>query len=166
MQTHMQRHRFSTAFGDCAVAWDQRGLLSFSLAGSDLPEPAETFPPSWLTALIEAVQRHLGGEFQTFADAPYVFSIVTDFERRVYVAALAIVPGVTRSYGELATTLGLPAGSARAVAAALGANPWPLLVPCHRIVGADGGMTGFSGPGGIRTKTRLLALEGALLLSE
>jgi methylated-DNA-[protein]-cysteine S-methyltransferase len=166
MQTHMQRHRFSTAFGDCALAWDQRGLLGFSLPGSDLPELSEALPPPWLTALVEAVQRHLGGDFQTFADAPYVFSIVTDFERRVYAAALAIAPGVTRSYGELATTLGLPAGSARAVAAALGANPWPLLVPCHRIVGADGGMTGFSGPGGIRTKTRLLALEGALLLSE
>ena len=78
----------------------------------------------------------------------------------------ADVLAIRREASRIRVSLGLPAGSARAVAAALGANPWPLLVPCHRIVGADGGMTGFSGPGGIRTKTRLLALEGALLLSE
>ena len=60
--------------------------------------------------------------------------------------------------------LGLPPGASRAVAAALGANPWPLLIPCHRIIGANGKMTGFSGPGGIATKIRLLTLEGTQLI--
>ncbi len=166
MQTHMHRHRFSTALGDCAMTWDNNGLLGFTLPGGDLPAATDEPPPPWLTALVPRVQQHLGGDLQTFADAPYVFATVTDFERRVYELSLAIPPGETRSYGQLASALSLPPGGSRAVAAALGANPWPLLVPCHRIVGAGGHMTGFSGPGGIRTKTRLLALEGALLLSE
>ncbi len=166
MQTHMRRHRFPTALGDCAMTWDDTGLLGFTLPGGDLPAATTESPPPWLTALIARVQQHLAGKLQTFSDAPCAFATVTDFERRVYELALAIPPGETRSYGELAAALSLPRGSARAVAAALGANPWPLLVPCHRIVGADGRMTGFSGPGGVRTKTRLLALEGAQLISE
>lgn len=117
MQTHMHRHRFPTAYGDCAVTRDQRGLLGFTLPGGDLPDPAAILLPVWLLPLVDGVQRHLGGELQAFGDAPYVFSAVTDFERRVYVAALGISPGVTQSYGELAAALGLPAGSARAVAA-------------------------------------------------
>lgn len=166
MQTHMRRHRFPTALGDCAMTWNDTGLLGFTLPGGDLPATTAETPPPWLTALIIRVQQHLAGKLQTFSDAPYAFANVTDFERRVYELSLAIPPGETRSYGELAAALSLPPGGARAVAAALGANPWPLLVPCHRIVGADGCMTGFSGPGGIRTKTRLLALEGAQLISE
>jgi methylated-DNA-[protein]-cysteine S-methyltransferase len=166
MQTHMHRHRFPTAFGDCAMAWNDTGLLSFSLPGGDLPAANSEPPPPWLVTLIARVQAHLTGQLQIFKDAPYAFSQVTDFERRVYEISIIIPPGTTRSYGELAAELSLPPGGSRAVAAALGANPWPLLVPCHRIIGADGRMTGFSGPGGIRTKTRLLALEGAQLISE
>jgi methylated-DNA-[protein]-cysteine S-methyltransferase len=166
MQTHMHRHRFPTALGDCAMAWDDTGLLSFSLPGGDLPTANSEPPPVWLVTLVARVQAHLTGQLQIFNDVPYAFAKVTDFERRVYEVSLAIPPGTTRSYGQLAAELSLPPGGSRAVAAALGANPWPLLVPCHRIIGADGRMTGFSGPGGIRTKTRLLALEGAQLISE
>jgi methylated-DNA-[protein]-cysteine S-methyltransferase len=166
MQTHMRRHRFPTALGDCALAWDDTVLLGFTLPGGDLPSATTEPPPPWLNALAARVQQHLAGQLQTFAAVPYAFGTVTAFERRVYELALAIPPGSTRSYGELAAALSLPPGGSRAVAAALGANPWPLLVPCHRIVGAAGRMTGFSGPGGIRTKTRLLALEGAQLISE
>ena len=164
MQTHMRRLRFPTALGDCAIAWDAARLIGFTLPGGDFSSPAAEPPPPWLTALVARVQQHLAGDLQTFADAPYAFGTVTAFERRVYAVALAIPPGHTRNYGELASALALPPGGSRAVAAALGANPWPLLVPCHRIIGADGKMTGFSGPGGIATKTRLLALEGAQLL--
>ena len=70
------------------------------------------------------------------------------------------------SYGQLAAAIGQPAAAARAVGTALAENPWPLLVPCHRFIGADGRMTGFSAPGGIKTKLRLLALEGAELFAE
>jgi methylated-DNA-[protein]-cysteine S-methyltransferase len=74
--------------------------------------------------------------------------------------------GRTCTYGDLAALLGEPPGSSRAIGAALGANPWPLIVPCHRIVGAKDRLTGFSAPGGVRTKARLLAIEGAQLLAE
>ena len=75
-------------------------------------------------------------------------------------------PGTIKSYGQIAEALGLGAAGARAVGVALATNPWPLVVPCHRVVAANGKMTGFSAPGGIRTKTRLLAIEGSELLSE
>lgn len=94
----------------------------------------------------------------------FAFQRVTEFQRRVYLQTLAIRAGLTSTYGEISSALGLPPGASRAVAAALGANPWPLLIPCHRIIGADGKMTGFSGPGGIATKIRLLTLEGTQLI--
>jgi methylated-DNA-[protein]-cysteine S-methyltransferase len=84
----------------------------------------------------------------------------TPFERAVW-AELAKIPfGETRSYGEIARTLGRP-GAARAVGRANGANPLPIVVPCHRVIGADGSLTGFGG--GLDVKSRLLELEGAAL---
>ena len=148
------------------MTWDDTGLLSFSLLGDDLPTANSEPPPIWLATLVARVQAHLTGQLQIFKDVPYAFANVTAFERRVYELSIIIPPGATRSYGELTAELLLPPGGSRAVAAALGANPWPLLVPCHRILGADGRMTGFSGPGAIRTATRFLALAGAPLISE
>ncbi len=91
---------------------------------------------------------------------------VTPFQRDVYVAALGVKPGETWSYGQLTVAIGQPISAARAVGTALGQNPWPLLVPCHRFIGADGKMTGLSSPGGISTKLKLLALEGSQLFAE
>jgi methylated-DNA-[protein]-cysteine S-methyltransferase len=82
------------------------------------------------------------------------------FQRRVYEAARAIPPGETLSYGEVAARLGAP-GSARAVGQALGRNPFAIVVPCHRVLAAGGKAGGFSANGGVATKLRLLALEGA-----
>ena len=109
------------------------------------------------------MQRHLAGELQDFADLAYDWSIVTDFQRRVLRAVLAVQPGRTATYGDLARTIGAKPGAARAIGGAVGANPWPLLIPCHRILGAGGKLTGYSGPGGLATKARLLALEGVEL---
>ncbi len=86
---------------------------------------------------------------------------ITEFHRRVFATARAIAPGNTITYGELARRLGTP-GAARAVGQALGANPFPIVVPCHRIVAADGSLGGFSAPGGARTKLRMLQIEGAI----
>jgi methylated-DNA-[protein]-cysteine S-methyltransferase len=97
---------------------------------------------------------------QDFADLPFSWNRVSAFQRSVYEAALRVKAGNTITYGELAAALGQTSATARAVGHALGQNPWPLLVPCHRFIGADGHMTGFSAPGRIRTKLRLLALEG------
>ena len=121
--------------------------------------------PAWVTDIVARVQRHLTGEMQDFADLPYSWGAISDFRQQVYRAALSVKPGQTASYGQLAVASGHPSMS-REVGRALGQNPWPLLIPCHRFIGADGRMTGFSSPGGIKTKLRLLALEGAQLFAE
>ena len=169
---------FSTAFGTCGIAWNERGLSRFqlpeeteglvgqrlaSVAGERVPEEAA---PAWVRGAIAKVQRHLGGDLQELSDLKLDWSLVSEFQKAVYLRTQAIRPGLEGSYGEIARELALGPESARAVGAALAANPWPLIVPCHRVVSASGKMTGFSAPGGVRTKTRLLALEGAELLSE
>jgi methylated-DNA-[protein]-cysteine S-methyltransferase len=88
---------------------------------------------------------------------------VPEFNQRVYQAARTIRPGTTVSYGDIARQLGIP-GSARAVGQALGRNPFPIVVPCHRVLAADGKTGGFSAPGGAATKLRMLAIEGERLL--
>jgi methylated-DNA-[protein]-cysteine S-methyltransferase len=162
----MSASSFETAFGVCTVFWNEHGVEGFRLPNGqrELVRAADT--PAWVDALIERARLHLSGALQDFADLRYDFPRVSEFQQRVYAYALTVKAGQTRTYGEVAAALALPPGGARAVGAALGANPWPLLVPCHRFVGAHGRMTGFSAPGGVRTKTRLLALEGAELLSE
>jgi methylated-DNA-[protein]-cysteine S-methyltransferase len=84
----------------------------------------------------------------------------TAFDQRVWQSMLEIPHGRTRSYGEIAAALG---GTARAVGTACGRNPIPIIIPCHRVVGADGALVGYSGGAGIETKQSLLALEGVLL---
>jgi methylated-DNA-[protein]-cysteine S-methyltransferase len=83
-----------------------------------------------------------------------------DFRRRVYAATRAVGPGTTATYGEVARTIGEP-GAARAVGAALAQNPFPIIVPCHRVLAASGALHGFSAPGGIATKRRMLEIERA-----
>lgn len=85
---------------------------------------------------------------------------IAPFHRRVYEAARTVPPGVTVSYGALAERTGAP-GAARAVGQALAKNPFALVVPCHRVLGATGKLGGFSAHGGLATKRRLLAIEGA-----
>jgi methylated-DNA-[protein]-cysteine S-methyltransferase len=163
----MPTHHFDTAFGRCAISWRDAGLTAFALPDAARPAPAgDAAPPDWVRTLAGRVRRHLQGDLQDFSREPYDFSRVAEFPGRVYRITLGVKAGATCSYGDLARALGQPPAASRAIGAALGANPWPLLVPCHRVVAADGRMTGFSGPGGIRTKLRLLALEGAQLFAE
>lgn len=82
----------------------------------------------------------------------------SDFQKQVWRAMLKIPYGKTLTYGEIATKLG---GAARAVGAACGANRIPVIIPCHRVLAAGGGLGGYSGSGGLATKTALLRLEGA-----
>jgi methylated-DNA-[protein]-cysteine S-methyltransferase len=168
---------FPTDFGVCGLAWNDTGLTAFQLPEATESGTAQSLraksksattvaAPAWVRKVIERVQKHLSGHLDDFTDVPIDWSEVSDFQRAVYEQTLTIRPGYKRSYGEIARALALEPGGARSVGTALGTNPWPLIVPCHRVVSADDRMTGFSGPGGIRTKTRLLALEGAELLSE
>jgi methylated-DNA-[protein]-cysteine S-methyltransferase len=85
---------------------------------------------------------------------------VPEFDRLVYAATRRIPRGATRTYGEIAVEIGDPE-AARAVGAALGRNPFPIVVPCHRVLAADGRPGGFSAHGGVRTKMRMLEIEGA-----
>jgi len=154
---------FQTPLGPCAIAWEGEAVTGFRLPPvSGAANPA----PAWVDAIARRATAHLSGDFQDFAGLPYAWDRVTDFQCAVYRAALMVKAGETWSYGQLAAAIGQPASAARAVGSALGQNPWPLLVPCHRFVGADGRMTGFSAHGGIKTKLRLLALEGAELFAE
>ena len=107
------------------------------------------------------VAAQLRGARVDYSQTPLAFERVGAFEASVYRAALAIPWGETRTYGALAAALGDP-GAAQAVGQALGRNPWPIVVPCHRITAADGRAGGFSAPGGAATKLRLLEIEGAL----
>jgi methylated-DNA-[protein]-cysteine S-methyltransferase len=174
----MSRALIPTAFGVCGVIWNETGLTGFqlperigALAQQHLTrkgsaEPPGGGPPDWVQQIVRRVQRHFEGELQDFADAPLDWSRVNVFREAVYRQAQTIKPGFTSTYGQIAVALALGPEGPRDVGVALAPNPWPLLVPCHRIVSASGKMPGFSAPGGIRTKTRLLVLEGAELLSD
>lgn len=166
---------FDTALGTCAAAWSARGLTAVRLPeppaalraklARRFPGVAEAEPPPWLAPIIQAMQALLAGEPADLTAAPLDMGPLPEFEARVYAAARAIPPGRAVTYGELAAAIGEP-GAAQAVGKALGRNPVPIVVPCHRIVGAGGRMVGFSAPGGAATKRKLLAIEGARLGDE
>jgi methylated-DNA-[protein]-cysteine S-methyltransferase len=174
----MPHFLFPTAIGVCGLAWNDVGLTGFQLpeetdalterrlAAKGASEGSVSEPPEWVLLVMVRVQRHLAGELQHFLNERIDWSRVSEFQRAVYLDAQSIKPGFKKSYGDISKALALGAEGARAVGAALASNPWPLIVPCHRVVSSSDKMTGFSAPGGIRTKTRLLVLEGAELLSE
>jgi len=176
--TAMPHTLFPTAFGTCGIAWNDTGLTGFQLpeasdalteqhiAIKDRNQPGPEPVPAWVQGIITRVQQHLAGQVQDFVGTKLDWSRVSDFQQAVYRHALEIKPGYKKGYGEIARLMALGNESARAVGVALATNPWPLIVPCHRVVSASDKMTGFSAPGGVRTKTRLLTLEGAELLSE
>jgi methylated-DNA-[protein]-cysteine S-methyltransferase len=161
----MSTRNFPTALGVASVWWNEHGLTRFHLpdAAAKIIGGAPPLAPPAIEDVIHRTQNHFAGKLHDFADVALDWSVVTPFQKKVYVAAMAVKPGHTTTYGEIARHLGLGPEGSRAVGVALGANPWPLIVPCHRVVAADGKMTGFSAPGGISTKTRLLGLEGAEL---
>ena len=107
---------------------------------------------------MDRVARHLAGAPQDFSGVRLDLAGTAPFARRVYDALRQVPPGAVVTYGELAGAVGSP-GAARAVGGVMAHNPLPLLVPCHRVVAAGGRLGGFSAPGGVRTKSELLALE-------
>jgi O-6-methylguanine DNA methyltransferase len=117
--------------------------------------------PAWLQTLVVRIKKHMLGERQDFQDVPLDLSGRSEFAQLVYSALRRVPAGETISYGELAALVGRPT-AARGVASAMAANPIPLLIPCHRVVGAKGQLTGFSGADGLATKARMLEAEGAL----
>jgi methylated-DNA-[protein]-cysteine S-methyltransferase len=162
---------FPTAIGPCALAWRGETITGAALAGADedatiravastLPDAVRADPPAWMQSVVSRVQRLFEGVPVSFHDVPLALDGAAPFERLVYRETLAIAHGETRTYGEVARALGQP-GAARAVGRALGRNPIPIIIPCHRVLAADGRSGGFSAPGGVSTKMKLLDIERA-----
>jgi methylated-DNA-[protein]-cysteine S-methyltransferase len=173
---------FDTAVGRCGLAWGSAGLVAVALpAATDAATlallrrdvaaraGAVRAGAGWDGAdgppveVVEAIARMVGlldGVADDLADVRVDLTGVPAFHQRVYEVARSIPPGRTLTYGEVAARLGMP-GAAQAVGQALGRNPVPIVVPCHRVLAAGGAMGGFSAPGGIETKRRMLVIEGA-----
>ncbi len=160
-----------TAIGTCAVAWRGEVVVGVALPEADdtaterrlrrvVPgvEPAE--PPPAVQEVLDRVTALLDGAPVDLSAVAVEVRHESDFARRVHEVVRAIPPGETLTYGEVAERVGEP-GGAQAVGRAMGANPVPIIVPCHRVVGAGGRPVGFSAPGGVATKQRILRIEGA-----
>lgn len=163
---------FDTAIGRCGVAWGEAGIVGTALPGASedqmrrrfverFPGTVESPPPAALEPVIAGIVALMAGEKVDLSDAPLDMSAAPPFHRRVYDLARTIPPGETMTYGEIAVALGEPREAARAVGEAMGRNPFPILMPCHRVLGAGGRPGGFSAPGGVETKLRMLEIEGA-----
>ena len=139
---------------------DREAMERRFAAKLDGAQPSE--PPAAVAAAIELVRRYAEGEAVDFSNVPVDLDGVDEFRRAIYLAARKLGFGETTTYGGLADAAGHP-GMARETGEALGRNPVPLIVPCHRIHAAGGKIGGFSAPGGSATKEKLLALEGVRL---
>lgn len=162
---------FRTAVGYCAVAWNDSGLVAVQLPERSVaatrarlrrrfPGAHPGRPPRRVRQAVASIGRLLKGGSDTLAAVALDYSRCSPFYRRVYEIARTIPAGQTCTYGALAARAGRP-GAARAVGQAMARNPFPLVVPCHRVTGAQGRAGGFSAHGGVSTKFRLLRIEGA-----
>jgi methylated-DNA-[protein]-cysteine S-methyltransferase len=157
---------FETPLGVCAVRWTDAGIAGVRLPG---PRTAElpligigADVPDDVEAAIAGMVAVLDGAPEDLRSVTLDLGGIEPFRREVYAAARTIAPGSTATYGEIARAIGrTDPEAAREVGAALARNPFPIVVPCHRVLGANGKLTGFSAPGGLETKRRMLELEGA-----
>jgi methylated-DNA-[protein]-cysteine S-methyltransferase len=167
---------FSTPIGTCGIAWGERGVVTIQLPEASERETRvrmlrgranarEEQPPPHIQRGIDEIVALLSGGENDLADIQLDMRGVPDFHRRVYEIARTIPVGDTSTYGNIATKLGDPT-VARAVGQALGRNPFPIVIPCHRVLAANGKLGGFSGGGGNATKLRMLAIEGAQVRGE
>lgn len=163
---------FSTDLGPVGLAWHDGGLVGVQLPEAGVretrarltrrfPDAAPEDPPTDPEILdaIVAIRGLLADGDGDLSAIPVDLTRVPAFNRRVYDLVRAIPPGRTRTYGEVAAALGEP-GAAQAVGQAMGHNPVPIVVPCHRVVAAGGRLGGFSARGGNQTKRRMLEIEG------
>jgi O-6-methylguanine DNA methyltransferase len=157
---------FQTAFGWVGILSSPRGLLNVTLPQLTMADAQRAlgdirhqaiWSPSLSDDLATRVSAYFVGQEATFPDA-LDFSMATRFQRKVWEATRLIPYGQTRSYGWVAEQVGKPR-AARAVGQAMGANPLPIIVPCHRVLATGGLLGGFGG--GLEMKRRLLSLEGA-----
>src|SRR2546427_744434 len=160
---------FETRAGPVRLRWNERGLTAIEMPElppralrAELAKQNRTQAPPFVREAARLLERHLAGEAQDLAALPLDLSLLAPFQRAVYDKVRDLPPGRTATYGEIAALLGKP-GASRAVGQALGRNPFLVAVPCHRVLAAGGAPGGFSAPGGVIAKQRLLALEGVTL---
>ena len=164
-------HLFETAIGWAGLAWGADGLIGAHLPERDLhtvtasfrrrfPDATDAEPSVEMAAVVDGIVALLRGEKADLSAAPLDLSCVPEFNAKVYAIARAIPPGETLTYGQIAVQLG-DRLLAQQVGAALGKNPWPIVVPCHRVTAARGKLGGFSARGGAQAKLKLLEIEGA-----
>ena len=162
---------FETAIGVCGIVWSARGIAGVQLPGANQQATRarvlrrhagarEVVPPGDVQRAIDGIIALLRGEARDLTDIAVDDDGIPEFNRKVYAIARKIPCGATMTYGEIAERLG-DKSLAREVGRAMGENPTPLIMPCHRVLAAGNKAGGFSANGGIVTKMRLLTIEGA-----
>ncbi|MGE0660304.1 MAG: methylated-DNA--[protein]-cysteine S-methyltransferase [Reyranellaceae bacterium] len=162
---------FDTDIGRCGISWGRNGITGLQLPERNdgetqakllrrSPAAQSEKPPAKVQRAIDEITALLRGEKRDLSIITLDMNGVPEFHREVYRFARSIPPGATLSYGEIADRVGRK-GAARAVGQAMGRNPFPLIVPCHRVLAAGQKLGGFSANGGIATKLKLLTIEGA-----
>ncbi len=158
---------FDTALGHCGIAWTANAIAGTRLPETSIEDIQRRYgeaklspPPHFVHEAIDRIRHLLAGEADDLLSLPLDMEGVTELNKRIYAITRAIPPGKTRTYGDIARELGEPL-FAQAVGQAMGRNPWPIIVPCHRVLAAGGRAGGFSAPGGVDTKFRILAIEQA-----
>jgi methylated-DNA-[protein]-cysteine S-methyltransferase len=164
---------FETSLGRCGLAWGDGGVIAASFPDESdektrgcllrrAPDAEEVHQAlGEISRVIDEIRALFTQGNCDFSSTRLDMTRISEFDRAVYDFTLTIKPGETRTYGDLARALG-DVSLSRGVGQSLGRNPIPIIVPCHRVLGANGAMTGFSAPGGTDTKRRLLKIEGAL----
>jgi methylated-DNA-[protein]-cysteine S-methyltransferase len=164
---------FDTAIGRCGIVWGARGVTGVQLPMGNEEKTrvrirqrhgdiAEAPPPDDVQRAIEGIVELLAGKPNDLSDVVLDLDGVPEFNRGVYDIARSIPPGKTLTYGDIAKRLG-GVELSRDVGQALGHNPCPIVVPCHRVLAAGGKPGGFSANGGVTTKLKMLAIEGAVV---
>ena len=171
---------FETPLGWCGIGWSEiaNANVPYAVSLLQLPEATPSLTesriarhagaaksselPLQILNITTKVRKHLQGELQDFRNIPVDLSATGPFVQRVCELTRKIPVGQTITYADLATSMGRPS-LARAVGRALGRNPIPLIIPCHRVMAAHGKPGGFSAFGGRATKAKLLAIEGAVV---
>ena len=164
---------FDTTIGRCGIAWGPRGINAVQLPmGSEDKtrkrihqrngDIAEAPPPAAVRSAIDAIRELLAGKPNDLSGVVLDLDGVPEFNHGVYDITRTIPPGQTMTYGDIAKKLGGVEPS-RDVGQALGRNPCPIVVPCHRVLAAGGKLGGFSAPGRTEAKQKMLALEGVFI---
>ena len=171
--SHAHCTMFDTNIGQCGVAWSPAGLTRVQLPESNAAATEQRLLqfgrmlwksdlPAEIAAISAMLQRYCAGDREDFRGVTLDVAELSPFDARIYEALRMVTWGTTTSYGALAERIRAP-GSAQAVGVAMSRNPWPIIVPCHRVLAASRRIGGFSAHGGAETKFALLELEGVRL---